>query len=177
LYGAAKIFTEGLLASFRATSGLDYIVLRPCHVYGPRMAVDGPHTEFLVRWMERIAGGLNPIVFGDGTTSMDLIFVEDVARAFVLATAHAGSGEIFNIGSGVETSLTGIAHALIRAMDADVGVDAGPPAPTPVPRRLAGISKARTHLGFEPRVGLDEGLRRLVEWWRLERQRVGVAAG
>jgi UDP-glucose 4-epimerase len=167
LYGAAKAFNEGLLASFRDMYGLAYVALRPFNVYGPRMDISGAYTEVLVRWMDRIAHGLPPVVFGDGHQSMDFIFVEDVARAFLLAATTDLCGEVFNIASGVETSLTELAHALLAAMDSHLTITYGPERKvTAVPRRLADTYKARTQLGFEARVSLEEGLRRLVAWWR-----------
>ena len=85
LYGAAKSFNEGLIRSFRAMYGLDYVILRYFNVYGPRMDVHGLYTEVLVRWMERIADGKPPLIFGDGTQTMDFVCVPDIARANVLA--------------------------------------------------------------------------------------------
>jgi nucleoside-diphosphate-sugar epimerase len=165
-YGAAKVYSEGLLRSFREASGLDYIALRPFNVYGPRMDTLGAYTEVLVRWIDRIAQGKAPIVFGDGSQTMDFVYVEDVARAFLLAATSGVPGEAYNIGSGVETSLKGLAEALLRAMNASAGIEFAPPrAGSPVPRRLASTEKARRDLGFKASCGLDEGLQRLVTWW------------
>jgi len=175
LYGAAKVFNEGLLTSFRDMYGLDYIALRPFNVYGPRMDIHGVYTEVLVRWMERIANGKPPIIFGDGGQSMDFIYVEDVARAFLLAAASDVSGEVFNIASGVETSLRELAHALLGAMDSNLEIEYGPERRlTAVPRRIADVSKARARLGFQAEVNLDQGLRRLVAWWREEQRAAGA---
>ena len=166
-YGAAKSYSEGLLRAFRERNGLDYVALRPFNVYGPRMDTLGVYTEVLVRWMDRIEQGRSPIVFGDGAQSMDFVYVEDVARAFLLAATRGEPGGVYNVASGVETTLKGLAEALLRAMDAAVGVEYAPPrAGSPVPRRLAATDKARKVLGFVPEYTLDEGLRRLVSWWR-----------
>ena len=167
LYGSAKLFGEGLLRSTRERSGLDYVALRPFNVYGPRMDTEGAYTEVLIRWMERIARGQAPIIFGDGSQSMDFVYVDDVARAFVLAAESDVPGEVFNIASGVETSLAELARSLIAAMGARIGVEHGPERKfTAVPRRWADTRRARERLGFEAAVGLDEGLSRLVAWWR-----------
>lgn len=177
LYGAAKVFNEGLLAAFRDTSGLDYLALRPFNVYGPRMDTQGAYTEVLIRWMERIARGQPPVIFGDGAQSMDFVFVTDVARAFVLAAAATASGAVVNVASGVETTLNDLARALLLAMDApDLPVEYGPVRRlTAVPRRLADTRKARALLGFEAEVGLEQGLRRLVAWWRTEQAQASAA--
>ncbi|NUT48539.1 MAG: SDR family NAD(P)-dependent oxidoreductase, partial [Saccharothrix sp.] len=84
-YGAAKAFNEGMLRSFHAMYGLDYVALRYFNVYGPRMDAHGKYTEVLIRWMERIAGGEPPLIFGDGAQTMDFVHVHDIARANVLA--------------------------------------------------------------------------------------------
>ena len=85
LYGAAKAFNEGLLRSMHAMHGLDYVALRYFNVYGPRMDVHGLYTEVLVRWMERIAARQPPLIFGDGSQTMDFVYIGDVARANLLA--------------------------------------------------------------------------------------------
>ena len=85
LYGAAKVFNEGLLRSFHAMYGLDYVALRYFNVYGPRMDVHGLYTEVLVRWMERITEGKPPLIFGDGAQTMDFVYMDDIARANMLA--------------------------------------------------------------------------------------------
>lgn len=168
-YGAAKAYSEGLLRAFREARGLDYVALRPFNVYGPRMDTLGAYTEVLVRWMERIDQGKAPVVFGEGSQTMDFVYVEDVARAFRLAATGGTPGEVYNVATGVETSLRGLADALLAAMDASTGVEFAPPrAGSPVPRRLAATAKARDELGFQAAVPLEQGLRHLVQWWRTE---------
>lgn len=105
LYGAMKAFNEGLLRAFADTYGLAYVGLRYFNVYGPRMDIHGKYTEVMIRWMERLDAGLPPIVFGDGTQTMDLVHVRDVARANVLAAKSDVTDRVFNVGSGTETSL------------------------------------------------------------------------
>jgi UDP-glucose 4-epimerase len=174
LYGAAKTFNEGLLRSFHATHGLDYVALRYFNVYGPRMDIHGLYTEVLIRWMERIEAGQAPLILGDGTQTMDFVFTEDIARANLLAASADVTDEVFNIGSGTETSLTELAHALLRAMDSDLPLEFGPPrGVNAVTRRLADVSRAAERLGWKSEVTLDEGLRRLVAWWRAERRTGG----
>jgi len=175
-YGAAKSFGEGMLRSFRAMNGLDYVALRYFNVYGPRMDVHGLYTEVLVRWMERIADGQPPLIFGDGAQTMDFVYTTDIARANILAARSDITEGVYNVAAGEETSLLGLAQALLRAMDSDLSVEHGPDrAVNGVVRRLADTSAARTDLGFESRVGLEEGLRELVEWWRPQRDE--IAAG
>src|SRR5215471_17053215 len=174
LYGAAKTFNEGLLRSFHATHGLDYVALRYFNVYGPRMDIHGLYTEVLIRWMERIEAGQAPLILGDGTQTMDFVFTEDIARANLLAASADVTDEVFNIGSGTETSLTELAQALLRAMGSDLPLEFGPPrGVNSVTRRLADVSQAAERLGWKSEITLDEGLRRLVAWWRAERRADG----
>ena len=175
-YGAAKSFNEGMARSFRAMSGLDYVGLRYFNVYGPRMDVHGLYTEVLVRWMERIADGQPPLIFGDGLQTMDFVVTQDIARANILAAASDVREGIYNIASGTETSLLGLAEALLRAMDSDLSVEHGPDrAVNGVTRRLADTSAAKRDLAFCAEIGLEDGLRTLVDWWRPQREK--VAAG
>lgn len=172
LYGAAKTFNEGLLRSYHAMSGLDYVALRYFNVYGPRMDVHGAYTEVLVRWMERIAHGQPPLIFGDGTQTMDFVCVPDIARANVLAAEANVTDAVFNIASGVETSLEVLAETLLRVMGSDLSVEHGPERTVNrVSRRLADTSEARKALGFKAEINLEEGLTQLVDWWRLNRDR------
>jgi UDP-glucose 4-epimerase len=169
LYGAAKTFNEGLLRSFHAMRGLDYVALRYFNVYGPRMDIHGLYTEVLIRWMERIAAGQPPLIFGDGSQSMDFVYTDDIARANVLAAVSDVTDTVFNIGTGVETSLADLARMLLQVMESDLDVEFGPQrAVNKVPRRLADVNAAARQLGWKAEIGLDEGLRRLVAWWRSE---------
>lgn len=180
LYGAAKSFNEGLVRSFRAMRGLDYVLLRYFNVYGPRMDVHGVYTEVLVRWMERIVDGKPPLIFGDGRQTMDFVFTEDIARANVLAARSDVREGVYNVACGVETSLLEVARALLRVMESDLSVEHGPErAVNGVTRRLADVRAARDDLGFIAEVPLEDGLRRLVEWWYPLRDEIaaGRAAG
>ena len=174
-YGASKVMLEGLFRSFHAMYGLDYVAMRYFNVYGPRMDIHGKYTEVLVRWMQRIEDGVPPLILGDGLTSMDFIYIEELARANVLALKSDVSDEVFNVASGVETNLKELAATLMKVMGADAGMtpEYGPERKVnAVPRRLADVSKARDLLGFEAEVDLEEGLRRLVDWWRANKDQV-----
>ncbi len=169
-YGASKIMLEGLLRSFNDMYGLPYVALRYFNVYGPRMDLHGKYTEVLIRWMDRIATGKPPVIFGDGKQTMDFIYVEDIARANILALKSDVSDDVFNVASGVETSLDDLARALLRVMGSNLEPEYVEERKiNPVSRRLADVSKAEAMLGFRSEVRLDEGLRRLVDWWSTNR--------
>ena len=167
IYGAAKVLNEGLLRSFHAMRGLDYVCLRYFNVYGPRMDIYGLYTEVLIRWMERIKAGKAPLILGDGMQTMDFVYTDDIARANLLAATSDVTDEVFNIGSGTETSLRELAEMLVHAMGADFSPEFGPPRQVnPVPRRLADVSRASERLGWKAEVSLEAGLAGLVSWWR-----------
>ena len=166
-YGASKIMLEGLLRSYNDMYGLSYVALRYFNVYGPRMDIHGKYTEVLIRWMERIATGHPPLILGDGAQTMDFVYIEDVARANILALESDLTDDVFNIASGIETSLNDLAAALLKVMDSDLQPEYGSErAVNPVSRRLADLTKADQVLGFKAQVNLEDGLLRLVDWWR-----------
>lgn len=172
-YGAAKIMLEGLLRSFADIYGTQYVAFRYFNVYGPRMDIHGKYTEVLIRWMERIEAGQSPLILGDGKTSMDFIYIDDIARANVLGLKSDVTDEVFNVASGVETNLLELADALMRVMGKKLEPEFGPERKiNAVPRRLASTEKAERLLGFKSQVTLDEGLERLVTWWRANREHV-----
>jgi UDP-glucose 4-epimerase len=150
--------------------GLDYVALRYFNVYGPRMDIYGLYTEVLIRWMERIQSGVPPLILGDGTQTMDFVHVADIARANLLAAEADVTDEVFNVACGVETSLAELAATLLTVMGSDLKPEHGPArAVNGVTRRLADTSAAAAKLGFKAEIGLDEGLRDLVTWWRGEK--------
>jgi len=177
IYGAAKVFTEGLLRSFNEMYGLNYVALRYFNVYGPRMDIHGVYTEVLIRWMDRLAAGQPCLILGDGSQTMDFVYVEDVARANLLAAKAEVSDQVFNVASGIETSLNDLARTLGRVMHRDLSAEHGPERRVNgVRRRLADTSRARQVLGFEAQVSLEEGLSRLVRWWS-QRKALRMQAG
>jgi UDP-glucose 4-epimerase len=169
-YGASKVMLEGLLRSYRTMSGTPYVALRYFNVYGPRMDLHGKYTEVLIRWMDRIAAGQPPLILGDGRQTMDFVYIDDVARANVLALASDLDDDAINVASGVETSLNDLAAALSKVMGSNLQPEYGPErGVNPVPRRLADTSKAERLLGFKAQVKLEDGLARLVDWWQHSR--------
>lgn len=178
LYGAAKAFGEGLLRSFNEMYDLDYVAFRYFNVYGPGMDLHGKYTEVLIRWMDSIARGEPPRIFGDGLQTMDFVHVDDVARANVLGAVLPISDTVLNIGSETETSLRDLAAKLAKVMGREdlVPVHVGDNPVNPVRRRLADTFLARTKLNFKPCVSLEDGLEDLVSWWRSRQPAIGAAA-
>jgi len=169
MYGALKGFEEGMLRAFGDRHELPYVILRYANVYGPRCALSRD-AEVLVHWMEAIDSGEGIRIDGDGTQTADFVFVDDVARANILAANASVRSAVCNVGTGVETSLRDLASALIRVMGADVPIVFGPQrGVNAVPRRAVDGSEADRLLGFRPHTALDVGLSQLVAWWRTQR--------
>ncbi|MGV7218121.1 SDR family NAD(P)-dependent oxidoreductase [Bradyrhizobium sp. UFLA05-112] len=171
VYGAAKACIEGLLRAYNDMYGLDYVAFRYFDVYGSRMNIHARYTEMLIRWMERLEVGMPPVIFGDGQETLDLVHVRDVARVNILAARARVSDEVFNVGSGIETSIVQLASALASVMGRSEVVPQFAPerSTNPAPRRLAATGKAERLLGFRATISLERGLSDLVKWWRAER--------
>jgi UDP-glucose 4-epimerase len=119
--------------------------------------------------MERLSKGQRCLILGDGNQTMDFVFVEDIARANIVAAMSDLTDDVLNVASGTETSLNELAETLGRVMGVELPPEYGPARKVnPVSRRLADTSKAERLLGFRTQVSLEEGLRRLVEWWSAE---------
>ena len=169
IYGATKMYSEGLLRSFYEMYGLNYVALRYFNVYGPRMDAFGVYTEVMIRWMERLAKGQPCLIHGDGGQTMDFVFVEDIARANLIAAHSSITDDVLNVASGTETSLHELAMTLGKVMGVDLPPEYGPARKaTPVWRRLADVHAAEHRIGFKTKVPLEEGLRSLVKWWSKE---------
>jgi UDP-glucose 4-epimerase len=163
-YGTSKHTVEHYLYLWKLLHGLDYTVLRYPNVYGPRQ---NPHGEAGVNaiFIGLMLEGKRPRIFGDGTAVRDYLFVTDVVDANVRALTQ-GSGEMFNLGTGVGTSVNDIVRELQDILDFREGAIHDAPRPGEVQRIYLDASRARRVLGWAPRVGFREGLRRTVEWTR-----------
>jgi len=178
LYGAMKLLNEGIARSFNEMYGLPSVGLRYFNVYGPRMDVTGAYTEVFIRWLDCIDRGVRPQIHGDGSATMDFIYVEDIARANILAMKSDRVDDVYNVASGTETSLLELWQAIQRVTGAyHLAPEFHPPRKVnPVPRRLADTSRAAEELGFRAEVSLEEGLLGLAAWREKEcGQQVKVA--
>jgi UDP-glucose 4-epimerase len=160
-YGIAKLCAEEYLAGWNRIHGSDHVALRFGNVFGPRQdsSLEGGVVSI---FLERFARGDETVIFGDGGQTRDFVFVGDVVDAALAAVGHAG--DIFNVGTGQETSVLGLHRLCARA----AGVDAEPrfePARLGDARRsVLDVSHAAEELGWRPRVSLEDGLRRTWEW-------------
>lgn len=164
-YGISKHTVEHYLFTFAALYGLPYVVLRYGNVYGPRQSSKGEAGVFAI-FCEQMLAGIRPVIYGDGAKLRDYIYIEDVAQANVLALER-GTGEIFNIASGVPTS----DYEVFQRVRDGLGIgelepDYVPRRPGEIDRIYLDIAKAGRLLGWSPRVSLEEGARRTVEYFR-----------
>lgn len=166
-YAVSKLAGEQLCRVFARTEGLPTISLRYFNVYGPRQDQDSPYAAVIPRFIMHCLKDTTATIFGDGAQSRDFTFVTDCVAANLLACeSESCQGEVCNVGSGVRVTIAAL-HALIRRI-----VGAGLPPQYDEPRvgdvkhSLAGISRAKSLLGYEPGVNLETGLAQTVEWVR-----------
>jgi len=125
----------------------------------------GVYTEVLIRWLDAIEANQPPLIFGDGTQSMDFVFVGDVARANVLAAQSDVTDEVFNVGTGTQTSLSELSDLLLQLTNSSLRAERREARQVAnVQARRAGVEKAARLLDFRADVSLQEGLRELIRW-------------
>lgn len=164
-YAAGKVAGEIYLNTFRHLYGLDCSHIAPANVYGPRQ---DPHGEagVVAIFAQALLSGKPTKVFGDGSKTRDYVFVDDVVDAFVRAAGDVGGGQRFNIGTGIETSDRQLHTAVAKAVGGPDDPEFHPDRLGDLRRSCLDISSAAEVLGWRPRVQLDEGVRRTVEYFR-----------
>ncbi|MGB9717847.1 MAG: NAD-dependent epimerase/dehydratase family protein, partial [Thermoproteota archaeon] len=159
-YGLSKLMGEDV-ARFFSRLGLKYVVLRLFNVYGPGQ--NAAYAGVITRFMERVRNRLPPVVYGDGEQTRDFIHVDDVSQAVELAISTRCLNQVFNIGTGKPVRIRDLAILVMRLH----GVGGEPvyaaKRPGDIKHSYADVSKARSLLGFEPRIGLEEGLKKLMQ--------------
>jgi len=165
IYGAGKIACEQMLRAYYTMYALPYVAFRYFNAYGPRMDIVGVYTEVLIRWLDAIEANQPPLIFGDGTQSMDFVFVGDVARANVLAAQSDVTDEVVNVGTGTQTSLSELCDLLLQLTDSSLRPERREARQVAnVQARRAGVEKAARLLDFRANVSLRGGLQELIRW-------------
>lgn len=162
-YGVSKMAAEEYMRLWKETRGLDYAVLGPSNIYGPRQDPQGEAgvvAVFARACLDRIP----PTIFGTGEDTRDYVYVEDVAEALLLA-AHRGGSGFYNIGTGVETSVNRLYDMVAAAARFGGKAEYGPPRPGDIPRSCLDSSLARRDLGWEPFTPLAAGIADTVDWF------------
>ncbi|EHP68863.1 MAG: NAD-dependent epimerase/dehydratase family protein [Metallosphaera yellowstonensis] len=165
-YDESKRFSEALAMSYYREYGLDVRIQRPFNVYGPRLREDGTYGRVVSRFVVQALRGEDLTVFGDGSQTRAFLYVDDWVDATLRMLRENVKGEVFNIGSDREVKILDLARTIISLTGSRSGIKFLPPRVDDPPRRAADITKARRRLGWEPRVSLEEGLRKTVEWFR-----------
>ena len=171
MYGATKIAGEQFFRAFNEQHGLDYVGLRYMNVYGPRMDYKGTYVSVIMKVLDRIEEGLPPVIFGDGSQAYDFVHVDDVARANVLAMKSEATDNFFNVGTGLKTTINDLAESLLTLTDSNLEPEYRPTEQMFVTQRVGSTLKAESELGFTAQIGIDDGLRSVVEWRRHDKNR------
>jgi UDP-glucose 4-epimerase len=164
VYGVSKLCGEHLLRHLRIANQTSYNVLRYLFVYGPRQFAGTGYKSVIVKNFDRLLDGHPPTVFGDGTQALDYVFVEDAVDAAIRALDSDVSGEVFNIGSGVPTTVNALIDLMLEVAGRSLPKQYEPPDWTAGSARVGDISKARRMLDWTPRTTLEEGLTKTFDW-------------
>ena len=167
-YGATKIAGEAMCRAFHDRHGLDYVGLRYMNVYGPHQDQNAVYSSVIPIMLNKIAKGESPTINGDGTQAFDFIYVDDVARANVLALKSDPTDRFYNVGTGVQTSIRELSDLILRLKDSKLKVTFAPYSADDtrslVKNRIGCPERARKELGFEYRYSLEEGIKELIKW-------------
>jgi UDP-glucose 4-epimerase len=168
LYSCTKLIGEALCKLYSQKHGVDAVALRYSTVYGERQHYRGVNALYIIQNYDRIRRGERPILPGDGSEVHDYIHVADVARANVMAMASEVTGEVFNVVSGVETTVKRIAEILLDIAGSELkpeyADEMGAIKATSSPSLKLSREKIKDAIGWEPEVSVEDGIRRLTSW-------------
>jgi UDP-glucose 4-epimerase len=160
-YGASKLAGEAYCLAYNGSWGMQTIALRFANVYGPYSA---HKTSVVAKFIRNIKRDGKLELYGGGEQTRDFVFVGDLCRAIGLALETDVGGEVFQLGTGEETSIQTLATLLGKIAGTDISATAAPPLRGDVQRSLSSIEKIKRVLGWEPETGLEEGLRATWDW-------------
>lgn len=166
-YGASKIASDHLITSYFETFGVDASIVRPFNTYGPRQN-DGTYAGVIPLTIKRILRGESPIIYGDGLQTRDYTYVTDVADAAVkVYYTKQTRGKVLNIASGKEISIKNLISKIAELMNCKKPILHGEPRPGDVRRFYGSSLLAKKLIGYEPKVHFEDGLRRTIEWYKM----------
>jgi len=175
-YAVSKLAGENYCMAFYESYDLPTTAVRYSNIFGPGQDPSNPYCGVVAKFLDSLLAGRAPVVHGDGNQTRDFTYIDDAVEATLLAgTSDRALGEVFNVGTGVETRVNELAAVLIRLTGAHTT-----PAHTDrrdvdnIRRRVVNIEKTRRALRWVPEVTLEEGLRRTVEWQRAHVGRPGA---
>ncbi len=164
-YGATKICGEAMARAYYHRYGLNFVGLRYMNVYGPRQDYQGAYIAVIMKMLDAIDNGEGPTIFGDGSEAFDFVAVEDCAAANICAMKSDPVDEFYNVGTGRRTSLKEMADLLLSLTKSTEEINYAPrSAATLVRNRIGCPKKASAEIGFDAKISLKEGLKRLIAW-------------
>jgi UDP-glucose 4-epimerase len=161
-YRIAKLTVENYLKFYKENFGLKFISLRFSNVYGPRQDPKG-EAGVVAIFIDKLLRGERPTIFGDGNQTRDFIFVEDVVSACLKAMEYKGKKEIFNIGTGIETSINELYKIISKLLKAKIKPKYAPEKPGDLKRSCLDISLAKRELEWKPKYNLEKGLQKTIQ--------------
>ena len=171
MYGATKIAGEQFFRAYHEQHGLDYVGLRYMNVYGPRMDYKGTYVSVIMKVLDKIDAGEQPVIFGDGSQAYDFVHVGDVARANILAmTSHATDVNL-NVGTGIKTSIKELVDVLLEETGSDIEPEYRADEQMFVTHRVGATELSEQLTGFRAELPYREGLRSVIEWRRSDQRR------
>ena len=166
-YAVAKLAGEYYCQAYFHSFGLETVCLRYFNVFGPRQDPNSPYSAVIPMFVSKILSGGSPSIFGDGLQSRDFTFVANIVHGNLLASERPNiGGRVINIADGGQTTLLQLLELLGGLLGKKVEPTFLPPRVGDVRESLADITLARKLLGYEPQVGLEEGLKRTIEYYR-----------
>ncbi|HEX8162132.1 MAG TPA: SDR family oxidoreductase [Pyrinomonadaceae bacterium] len=170
-YAAAKLVGEYYCQVFTRAYGLETVALRYFNIFGPRQDPSSQYSGVISRFIAALVGGTTPVIYGDGEQTRDFTYVANAVEANLLASESARAvGHVINVANGRQTSL----NELLTILKGITGrgeseTDYRETRAGDVRHSLADITRARDLLGYEPRVGMEEGLQQTIDWWKQSR--------
>lgn len=166
-YAASKLINEIFADLYTRSFGIELVALRYFNVFGPRQDPNSQYAAAIPIFIHHLLSNKEIIIYGDGSQTRDLIYVEDVVRANLLAANTPGiAGNIFNICTGVETSIQQVVDLLRNQFSNALPPRYAQPRPGDIVRSIGAPSKAKEMLGFLPQTNLNQGLIQTIEWMR-----------
>lgn len=163
-YGATKIAGEHMCRALHHRYKLPYVGLRYMNVYGPRQDYKGTYIAVIMKILDRLDQGLQPVVYGDGSQAYDFIYVTDCAKANICAMRSDAVDSFYNVGTGIKTTIKELAELLLEIAGSDLEIKYEPAGKTFVKNRIGSAEKAKSEINFDARTSLEEGLKDLIEW-------------
>jgi UDP-glucose 4-epimerase len=170
-YAVAKLTGEYYMTSFYRCYGLETVSLRYFNIFGTRQDPTSPYSGVLAKFITQMLNGEQPTIFGDGAQSRDFTYIDNAVHGNLLAAkapAAQVAGGVFNVATAKRADLNETFRILKKIIGFQGDVKYGPDRAGDVKHSLADLSRAEKHLGYEPQVHFEEGLRRTVEWYRGE---------